>query len=805
MKFNVPNFLLLFSFTQFSFFKRTFCNLLNYENIQLDRLISNLPDFCQIKLSIISIESQNLQESLSPLEIIKLPVVNQSLWSNRDSLSRIFVFLPVARNKSVCRINIHYLKSRKRFQVEHFEDLNHHSIPNSIIILGRTYFHGIFETVSIKLFYHFYNIIITNRSAIDLTKSHENSTSNMTSNNAGSLQLSIRAARILRILHEYSVFSFSPKLIYCVIRDSEEKINIHKCCKNVSDFYSHLPQGNSSEIKHWRVLMSEAYEIREYKWNWVIYYHATEMTTDAVVDYNPFTSENAAQTIAHEIIRQTNGTVKNDTYDWSKCTHCGKILVDSPLVDLTIDFITTSEPIKLLTCYYKKNLSFKVYTFPFDKYGWVLMFLTGVILCCIFHGLNTYTSSHDKIAYSFSPFLIILGSLIDEAYPVPQQIVRLHQYKYIMCVWLFATIILSSCYNSLLVVQLNAPLKGKPLESVDEVFCPIPSHILANNKNANVDVNSPSNISQYLLDYWMNVTRYNYRSGKFQDSSEIRQAYLNLKAAEECFAILTIPDPYTKAGTFGLHWDELFPLRSLIETISVEDKNETISSIRSNPVKQRDFNFIQGYFSPLSRHLFMVDDPRKASEVDPKLLTYISSNKTLLSGQTSLEWELTGNRFSKVAVVGILSNLINEIKYMEDNYASYRNCYILPETLASFKYGWAISSNYKTKLFVYLKQLTESGVYSIAVGNEKYRRMLKRREGTNLILQSKREISGGSNRVQPISIDGSIQTIFLIWIFCLAVAVLALAVEVIQNIEGLSSSLVRIRVYFGNFESVASD
>jgi len=79
--------------------------------IKFHFLISKLPPVCQIKLSATVLESQNLQESKVPFEIIKLRLPNTTNISFSSTVSETFGFLPRPANRSNCVINFHYLRT----------------------------------------------------------------------------------------------------------------------------------------------------------------------------------------------------------------------------------------------------------------------------------------------------------------------------------------------------------------------------------------------------------------------------------------------------------------------------------------------------------------------------------------------------------------------------------------------------------------------------------------------------------------------------------------------------------------------
>jgi len=89
--------------------------------------------------------------------------------------------------------------------------------------------------------------------------------------------------------------------------------------------------------------------------------------------------------------------------------------------------------------------------------------------------------------------------------------------------------LLSSCYQSILVVELNSPLKGKTPSSLDETFCPVEADLLDMKAN-----------SEYSLRHFWDLPELRPRE-RVIPILEQQRKYMKLTQAGKCFAILLFP------------------------------------------------------------------------------------------------------------------------------------------------------------------------------------------------------------------------------------------------------------------------
>jgi len=183
---------------------------------------------------------------------------------------------------------------------------------------------------------------------------------------------------------------------------------------------------------------------------------------------NIFRTEDIGRVLAHELVKKSNDSAVTVYISKPECT--GSIHTQSEIIYSERDAMTSSDYIKLFTCYEEPKVSFYIYVSPFDPITWLLILIHAALIWIIFHIL---ICSQNTMTSSYSPILFILGTIIDEAYDVPQSFKRLAAFRILIIGWVLTSMLLSNCYQSLLVVELNSPLKGQPPISAHQMVCPV--------------------------------------------------------------------------------------------------------------------------------------------------------------------------------------------------------------------------------------------------------------------------------------------------------------------------------------------
>jgi len=562
-------------------------------------------------------------------------------------------------------------------------------------------------------------------------------------------------------------------------------LNIQPNCTKLTDFYNYM-NFSDTDIndlnKEIRAKFQANIQTSECHLSWI--------SRPDIDTLNIFRTEDINRALAHELVRKSNESAVIEYISKPECT--GFIDTQSEYIYSERDALTSTDYIKMFTCYDQPKVSFYLYVSPFDPITWLLAVLNAALIWFIFHIL---IRSQQTIT-SYSPFLFILGTLIDEAYVVPKTFNRLSSFRILIIGWVLTSMLLSSCYQSLLVVELNSPLKGKPPSSAHQMVCPVTEDFeskmlkILNPKMIPNIQKDPTGIKNvyYLSNYWKefgSISRYGRNHSRLQnDMLEQQHKLVRLGEAKNCFAFLLFPTAKKELlWSFGLKW-RLLP-SFFIQLQFREDPQQ--ESLYLKAMLNRKFKLTSGFLSPLSRHFYLLDDFGADQMVSSRLWNYLAPRiEEPHLGFTALEWEITRNM--KVAVVGAESRLANEIHYLKTQYRFIKQCTILPESLARTSQVWSFDRPYEHKLDQYFKSLVETGIYSIARENQKYRKTLKRLHGSRLVMNENETVLL-NNRVQPVKLSGSIQTAFELWGLLIILGSGGFVVEICIRNGWLSKSL----------------
>jgi len=737
-------------------------------HIKLHSLISNLPPECQIKVTSTFLESHNLQESKVPFEIIQLQLPNSTNPLFSSNISEVFGFIPRPANRSNCAINFHYFRQYSNHKGNRWDTSPVKVFTYSIYISS-----GVLKTDSqkVKQYRHIqfpYNIwlinsvkfrsvertypfVVSKQLLISLIFGHPK---DFKAKFDPSPQLLSRLV-IIRYTSKSKQSQFCPTLAF------ESISNVERNCVNMSTLYNHMSKRDLN-IHEWKAKLRKKFtvHVKRCKPAWIFAFSQSWPEIDTL---NIFQSRNIYEALAHQLVSKSNETAGG--VPDGECT--GYIYKDTIPVENERNTITSVESTKLFTCYEAPKVSFYMYATPLDSTAWLLVSTQAVIVWCL---LRIFMISK-YIKSSFSPLLFIIGTMIEEAKPVPIFFKTSAAFKVLIISWVLVAMLLSSCYQSILVVELNSPLKGHTPSSLDETFCPIEEDLLDIKGNQANDESVGS-----LLQFWQFT-----RSSKQSDNElpqrtlrlELQHKYTKLDQNKNCFAILLYPTEKNYVlWSFGLNWNFL---PTFYFNLQFAEYNESRHPKLLKAMIKRNHKLSMGLLSPLSRHFYLLDDTDADKMVSNRFWTYLrkteDNNDVAL---TALEWEITRNE--KIFVIGPDCSLANEIVYLKNQYF-VKNCKIFPESLAIKTVWWGFWRNFEHKLDRYFRQLVETGIYSIAVKNKNYRMTLTRLNGSRLVMEENNK--GFLNmRVQSVKLNGSVQTIFELWGLLLILAVCWLTGEI---------------------------
>ncbi|OXA46253.1 hypothetical protein Fcan01_19320 [Folsomia candida] len=125
---------------------------------------------------------------------------------------------------------------------------------------------------------------------------------------------------------------------------------------------------------------------------------------------------------------------------------------------------------QFLTCHSESFVSFQFYIIPFQHDVWGLLVCTISILVVT---LLLYQKYHEvSLEDNFCPWLFVLANIFEEAGHIPQKLERKNFFRLVLGGWILMSVILTNCYNGLMISYLNSPFpKAKIPEKFQDLLC----------------------------------------------------------------------------------------------------------------------------------------------------------------------------------------------------------------------------------------------------------------------------------------------------------------------------------------------
>jgi len=141
--------------------------------------------------------------------------------------------------------------------------------------------------------------------------------------------------------------------------------------------------------------------------------------------------------------------------------------------------VTRTTELEGITCYREPLLSFHMYSSPFVINLWISLVL-GIIFVSAFMNVYIYFY-HKDIASSFSSTLLSISLLANVSYYIPKSLWESNVFIFACTPWILTTMILSNCYQSLVISEINAPMEGQRLSNVSKyTICENQTNLLVN-------------------------------------------------------------------------------------------------------------------------------------------------------------------------------------------------------------------------------------------------------------------------------------------------------------------------------------
>ncbi|OXA48701.1 hypothetical protein Fcan01_16343 [Folsomia candida] len=212
---------------------------------------------------------------------------------------------------------------------------------------------------------------------------------------------------------------------------------------------------------------------------WTITFHGKKLTNlkliNAAISLYPFNQRGPPYTgehLAQVVFRRANVTAISifDCIDLNAA--CGWMRLGK--ISL-MDGFAKSVPLmwtgfEFLSCFKETFISFKFYVNPFEKEVWIALIIsTGTVLMSMYLCIKFLL---DGRKISFSPWLFVLSTVFEQVQEVSDKKLEAHSsFRYILGSWCLVTVVLTNCYNGLMITDLNAPLGSLKPRTFKDLIC----------------------------------------------------------------------------------------------------------------------------------------------------------------------------------------------------------------------------------------------------------------------------------------------------------------------------------------------
>jgi hypothetical protein len=459
-----------------------------------------------------------------------------------------------------------------------------------------------------------------------------------------------------------------------------------------------------------------------------------DVTNNTVFPQNPFALKTTPTQlyVLGQLLKHTNSSLVNAYHSIPQTIKMEMDLVENfkkqPCMRITA---TNTDLMYFLTCHSKPILSFHLYVNPFDYEVWLGILLLAIVIGCLLSSLIRIDFQENSI--SFNVGLYLLSTLIDESFSVPDSLRNLQAFRWAIGLWTLMAVVLSNGYVSLVISELNSPMKSEKLEFYEDVACPWNSYN-ASKPVADFQTGVLSTV-EHLRFYWL------YK--------DMMNTTLDVKGLDpsRCSSLLSAPKKEAKLwnpnegqkATRYLFYNRLLELGLKLKP-QIENTRE------------------QGSDDGIWTKLLSCWHPQH--------------RLTPLKPQRQHQWKLTNSVIEeeivscgKSAYVGQEQVVQAELKYLKVNYLRQ------PFQLGKVDYaggfsGWGFEMPGLSKVPHAFNQFFESGIYFMLRKYSSYLEYLERRAATKEI----REMKDSDIFVRALSLHGSIQTIFIIWLSMLVLS-----------------------------------
>ncbi|OXA46165.1 hypothetical protein Fcan01_18953 [Folsomia candida] len=207
----------------------------------------------------------------------------------------------------------------------------------------------------------------------------------------------------------------------------------------------------------------------------------------------------AIQTLVDQVVLgiffRCNATIEQDYNGAYYYRYMEKIRLTTIYLENHLELIYTKfEEYHFLTCYTEPYISFYFYFSPFQYKLWVVLAISIFIMVSI----TTIAVHYLRERQTFSAWLFVLATLFDETGFLPSKIEKHTFFRFTLGTWCLMSVILTNCYNGIMITELNAPLKLFHPETFDHLRCR-QDYLVDIEEYYHINLTAKANDSRYFL------------------------------------------------------------------------------------------------------------------------------------------------------------------------------------------------------------------------------------------------------------------------------------------------------------------
>ncbi|OXA39893.1 hypothetical protein Fcan01_25293 [Folsomia candida] len=410
-----------------------------------------------------------------------------------------------------------------------------------------------------------------------------------------------------------------------------------------------------------------------------------------------------------------------------------------------------------VTCSREKYMTFKFYITPFKPWLRGTLFISLILIIAI---TTTFNSLMGLSNTSFVPWLFIVATILEEEGHLPENVGRKWFIRLILGAWCLMSVIITNCYNGIMITELNAPLSALHLSNFHQLLCHredksyTENIVLAYHKYENttafkdLDVDL-SKISYKRIAWYLHYIQFTSSPFKLENSNEMNEIVDRQRSrivSNNCFHILSLPLDYTDSPVIYSKVPEFIDLlrHILLEIVAVSK------------------------FSKLHLLIYNLLDPKLTHY--PKGFQHSNPYQAFSDLRDSVETELLD--CGKTVFVAKSDIIRAEYQYLRKHYFA-KKFYKSTQISEYFPFGLYFLETIASNVPKYFKDIFETGIYGRLKVEEARLKYLNRKPVKKFQDQQ---------LFESLGLDGAIVTVFIICGITIIVAGIAFLFEVRSKI-----------------------